>query len=778
MWARADRRRRWASLVTLGLIAGVTGGLAVASVSGALRTGSALDRLNDRTNASDAVVFPGQVGAYHPDWSQLEAEPEVIKVAVWGLVFGDLEGEPEGLLFTPVGDWGQDVDAPVVMDGRMWDPSADDEVVVADAFARLEGIEVGDTFGFAPYTPEQEPGRLHLTMEVVGIVRTPVEPLFVADGFVLASPGLIDRHPADVGYIENGVAQLRDPAADMAALEAHATTDLAVGTPVLDLHNAARRVTASTDVERTALMLLGAAIALAGLVLAGQVAGRSASRVGADARVLEAIGMRRVSIAAATTLAHLLSGAVALATCVATAVIASRWLPIGAARRVDPDLGTRLDAPIVLPGAVLVAALLLTATFVTGWLVARRPSAIATGERRGLVEWVRGHASPPVGIGTTLALRKGRGRNGVPVRPALVGAAVGVVGVAAALTLGAGLQSALDHPERAGSVWDASVVPADAALLLPTSFRQDLVDAVTDLDEVAVVAQIDRNVVQAGQTTGLPTYSVRSIDGADRSPIQLTVLDGRAPERAGEAALGPGSADTLHVEVGDRIEVGSAGRTMTVVGTALFPVDVHAQFDEGLWLVPTDYDEIAPIADAAERSLVTDFGDGVSDEQGLAALQGAVGPLGASTQGRAVPPELSNLEGVRSLPTLLAAFLAALAVAALLHVLVTTARVRAGEFAVLRAIGFTRRGTRRIINVQAGVVFVIGLVFGIPLGLALGRTGWTLIAERVPLEVVSPMALVATALLVPAGLVVAQLLSLFPSHRAVRRSPGEVLRAE
>ena len=40
------------------------------------------------------------------------------------------------------------------------------------------------------------------------------------------------------------------------------------------------------------------------------------------------------------------------------------------------------------------------------------------------------------------------------------------------------------------------------------------------------------------------------------------------------------------------------------------------------------------------------------------------------------------------------------------------------------------------------------------------------------------MALVATALLVPAGLVVAQLLSLFPSHRAVRRSPGEVLRAE
>ena len=225
-------------------------------------------------------------------------------------------------------------------------------------------------------------------------------------------------------------------------------------------------------------------------------------------------------MAAAAALAHVLSAAVALAACVTTAVVASRWLPIGAARRVDPDLGMRLDAAIVLPGAVLVAGLLLASTFATGWLAGRRPGAPGVGERRGLLEWVRRHASPSVGIGTTLALRTGRGRNAVAVRPALLGAIVGVLGVAAALTLGAGLQSALDHPERAGSVWDAAVEPPeDPAIVLPTAFRQDFVDAVTGVDEVADVAQIDRSVMQVDQVTGLPTYCVRSIDGRRRSPI-------------------------------------------------------------------------------------------------------------------------------------------------------------------------------------------------------------------------------------------------------------------
>ena len=65
-----------------------------------------------------------------------------------------------------------------------------------------------------------------------------------------------------------------------------------------------------------------------------------------------------------------------------------------------------------------------------------------------------------------------------------------------------------------------------------------------------------------------------------------------------------------------------------------------------------------------------------------------------------------------------------------------------------------------------------------PLGVAVGRVGWRLIAERVPLEQVSPFAAVAIAALIPAALVVAQVVAFGPGRRVARLRPGEVLRTE
>jgi hypothetical protein len=47
MWARSELRRRWPALVVLGLLAGVTTGLAAAAVAGARRTDSAEGRLRN-----------------------------------------------------------------------------------------------------------------------------------------------------------------------------------------------------------------------------------------------------------------------------------------------------------------------------------------------------------------------------------------------------------------------------------------------------------------------------------------------------------------------------------------------------------------------------------------------------------------------------------------------------------------------------------------------------------------------------------------------------------
>src|SRR4051812_23053852 len=92
-WARADRRGRWRSLTVIGVVAAVTGGLALASLAGARRTNTAFERLRTRTNAADAIVFSSQVGALHPDWSKLAGSPEVANLVPWYLTFGVIRGQ-------------------------------------------------------------------------------------------------------------------------------------------------------------------------------------------------------------------------------------------------------------------------------------------------------------------------------------------------------------------------------------------------------------------------------------------------------------------------------------------------------------------------------------------------------------------------------------------------------------------------------------------------------------------------------------------------------------
>jgi ABC-type antimicrobial peptide transport system permease subunit len=106
------------------------------------------------------------------------------------------------------------------------------------------------------------------------------------------------------------------------------------------------------------------------------------------------------------------------------------------------------------------------------------------------------------------------------------------------------------------------------------------------------------------------------------------------------------------------------------------------------------------------------------------------------------------------------------------------ARKRRHDFAVLRVLGMTRGGVRVVLNSQATAIAMFGLVFGIPLGLAVGRIGWRSITERVPLLDVAPLALVAALLIIPATIVVANLLAFWPGRVVLSCLPGEVLRAE
>jgi predicted lysophospholipase L1 biosynthesis ABC-type transport system permease subunit len=209
---------------------------------------------------------------------------------------------------------------------------------------------------------------------------------------------------------------------------------------------------------------------------------------------------------------------------------------------------------------------------------------------------------------------------------------------------------------------------------------------------------------------------------------------------------------------------------------------VHSGFTEGAWITPGLMDEIGDAYDV-ERELgieqlgVVRWAEGVDPGVALAALQRRVGPgrIAAPAQ---LPPELSNLQRVRSVPLVLVGFLVVLAISALAHQLITSGNQRQRDVAVLRSLGFTRPMIATIVMSQSTALGLVALLVGIPVGLALGRLGWSWVANAVPLVLVSPLAIAALALMIPITLVVAIAVAAYPARRIARLGVAEVLRTE
>jgi ABC-type antimicrobial peptide transport system permease subunit len=136
------------------------------------------------------------------------------------------------------------------------------------------------------------------------------------------------------------------------------------------------------------------------------------------------------------------------------------------------------------------------------------------------------------------------------------------------------------------------------------------------------------------------------------------------------------------------------------------------------------------------------------------------------------------IKDLELLPLALSAFLALLAVGAVEHALAIAVSRRRHELAVMQALGMTRRQTRMVVATQASVLAVIGLVFGVPLGFALGRSIWRVVAGFTPLAYHPPLAVWALLLIGPVALLVANMLAAWPEHRAARLRTGQVLRSE
>jgi len=143
-----------------------------------------------------------------------------------------------------------------------------------------------------------------------------------------------------------------------------------------------------------------------------------------------------------------------------------------------------------------------------------------------------------------------------------------------------------------------------------------------------------------------------------------------------------------------------------------------------------------------------------------------------------LPVEVERLHQIDWLPVALGALLAALALIAVGHALVTSVRRRRHELAILKALGFKRRQVRAAVAWQATTLTVVGLAIGIPIGLVAGRIAWRLVAHSLGVSTTGVIPGLALALTVLAALALINLVAFAPARAAAHTRTGSTLRSE
>jgi hypothetical protein len=167
--------------------------------------------------------------------------------------------------------------------------------------------------------------------------------------------------------------------------------------------------------------------------------------------------------------------------------------------------------------------------------------------------------------------------------------------------------------------------------------------------------------------------------------------------------------------------------------------------------------------------------EGLCEERPLACPDGP-GELALQPEGK--PTDIINFGRVRNMPLLLGGVLAVLAAGTLGNVLVSAIRRRRRDLAILKTLGFERGQINAAVAWQANAVIAIGLVVGVPVGVAVGRWVWSTLADQLgilPEPRVPSILLVVVAI---AAIALANAIAVLPARSAGRTRPAIVLRAE
>jgi FtsX-like permease family len=778
--ARAEWRQRWRSLVVLALLAGLAGGVALAAFTGSRRADTSFARLEERLKTPNV----GMVMDERPEpelvreaarWPGVEVAIHQVILAVAPADKGMLAGRDTIAAALPV-IAGDDPGDFLIVEGRRYDERRVDELLVNEAMREALDAEIGDRFSLVSLTPEQgeasqgtgklpSPAGPTQQVTLVGVARTAEDVSDAPDPVLVVTPAYYERH-GDAIARQEGIG-LRVDEDRVPEVEDRVRSRFGQDVWLAPPDDFGARIEDGLAVEVNGLRAFGFAAAVAALVALGQAFVRHADTMSEQQRARRALGMTSPQLIASSVIAALPVAAGGALLAASGAVAGGPLAVTGLARQAEPDPGPWFD-PAVLPGAITVGLVVVAVAAGAAWLaVARGPmdELMAPARPSRAARFLAG-LPPPVAVGARMALHAGRGPTALPSGPALVGAAVGVAGVVAALTFGSRVDHLLATPKLWGANYDAIVTSGeDVSADEETAAR---VAGDPDVSAVALVDSIGLSVQAHSEQVPVEAVTLRPYRGV----IPPVLLEGRAPVAPDEVALGGEVLDRLGVDVGDTVEADESV-ALRVVGRHLQPAEDSA--NSGMLLAPQGFQAVGESDDSGV--LVRLAADAETDAA-LERLRNIGEQVEVTAAAHDAPSDVDNLDELGALPWALAAFLALLAAIASVHALLSTTRRRRHDLAVLRVLGFVSGQVRGTLRWQALTVAAVGLLVGVPAGLIAGRRIWAVLAEAVGVvdDWTFPWATVALA--VPVALGVAVLLAILPGRAAARMSPGQVLRAE
>jgi hypothetical protein len=802
VWAlvRARLRARRRALVGLALLVGVASGAVMAAAIGARRTDTAYTRLLEATRADDAEVELGGPG-YEPLIDRMRRLPQVADLGVESqvLLAPAMPGDPREFVWgtgflslaSVDGRVGQTINRPLIVAGRRPDPGRADEIGISELVARRWGLRPGGTLRVRAVALEQlgtlfsgeqlVPAGPALALKVVAVQRLPEDPAVSVRapgglGFVSLTPAFLRAYKGTVANFPGVRVRLKRGQADMAGFTA-ATRRLSGNSPevaVVPRPDVTRLVEDAIRAQAVALVLFAVLAGAAALVVVGQTLARELSLASAGQETVRALGASRAHLLAATLVPICLVGAAGAVVGAVVAVLASPLTPIGVALKAEPDPGLSFNVVGLGIGMAATLALVLGRVAAPAWRLAgerpRRPGVSAAGSTSTLADTAARVGLPPTSVtGLRMALEQGRGPRAVPVRASLIGVTVGIVALTAAVTFGASLERLLGTPRLYGwnfdavtGQWDRNDPATSRPAWLADNPRVGAWSAVWFSD-----IQVEGQVVHAA-----------SFDTAG-GRVFPTLVEGREPSGPDELVLGSRTLRRLGLRLGQTVRV-EARRpaTMRIVGRSALVHTDNEDAGEGAILTIDGLRHLRPDRRGGYGTFYLRFAPDTDPGAAARSLQRLPSGVVQQVDRPRPPADVANLGRVGALPDVLAGLLALLAASALAHLLVTSVRRRRHDLAILKALGFVRRQVSAAVAWQATTVALVALAVGLPLGVALGRWSWSLLADRI--GVGAPPVTPGPALLagVAGTVLVANLVAAWPGRVAARTRPAVALRSE